>query len=118
MCPLGDYIELKGKFKVKTRPGATKTAITSRARVEVTTVVKAVMAGVRADCPVKTGTLRKSHKTSRSTTATSVSALIYSELDYAPIVHNGGARRRANPWLAKSARSAAYAQRWKYTSGV
>lgn len=118
MCPLGNYIELRGKFKVKTRPGAIKTAITSRSRKEVTTVVNAVIAGVRSNCPVRTGALRRSHKTTRTVTATSVSALIYSDLDYAPIVHNGGGRRRANPWLTRSARAAAYARRWNFNSGV
>jgi hypothetical protein len=75
----------------------------------------------KATVPVRTGNLRASHTPSIRQEAMRVVGQVSAEAEYAAFVHNGftmrnGKKRRANPWLARAARSSVVGQGWKFTA--
>lgn len=64
--------------------------------------------------PVKTGRLRRSHRITIRRESGMVRGEVLNEAEYSGIVHQGGGRRRANPWLRNAAERAARSNGWRF----
>ncbi len=92
-------IEVRGMRELDARLTGKVTKLKLAAAMELNLAMRDLLVAAQRECPVRTGRLRASH---RLVSADKLKVQLIVTAPYAPYVHDGTSRQRANPWLYRA----------------